>query len=97
MMAFTRWYAGDTRGALAVAGTAIARAAQVGHRRAEMIGHDAAFFCSHALMNFSAALPHAEASLALAQRQDRGAALSRRRFSDPVATASVASRGIMSR
>jgi hypothetical protein len=44
MMAFTQWYAGDTRGALAVADTAIARAARVGHRRAEMVGHHAAFF-----------------------------------------------------
>ena len=45
MMAFTQWFAGDTRGALAVADRGIARAAQVGHRRADMVGHHAAFFC----------------------------------------------------
>jgi len=74
MMAFTQWFAGDTRGAVAVADTAIALAARVGHRRAEMIGHHAAFFCRHALMDFEAALRHAEAALTLAQQ------LSARRF-----------------
>jgi tetratricopeptide (TPR) repeat protein len=68
MMAFTQWFAGDTRGALAVADTAIARAARVGHRRAEMIGHHAAFFCQHALMDFETAFRHAEAALTLAQQ-----------------------------
>jgi tetratricopeptide (TPR) repeat protein len=68
MMAFTQWFAGDTKGALAVADTAIARAARVGHRRAEMIGHHAAFFCRHALMEFEAAVRHAEAALTLAQQ-----------------------------
>ena len=34
MTAFTQWFAGDTSGAVAVADTAIARAARVGHRRA---------------------------------------------------------------
>src|SRR3984893_7645429 len=68
MMAFTQWFAGDARGALAVAHTAIARAARVGHRRAEMIGHHAAFFCRHALMDFGAAFRHAEAALTLAQQ-----------------------------
>jgi class 3 adenylate cyclase/tetratricopeptide (TPR) repeat protein len=68
MMAFTQWFAGDTRGALVVADTAIARAARVGHRRAEMVGHHAAFFCRHALMDFEAALRHAEAALTLAQQ-----------------------------
>jgi tetratricopeptide (TPR) repeat protein len=68
MMAFTQWFAGDTKGALAVADTAIARAARVGHRRAEMIGHHAAFFCRHALMEFEAAVGHAEAALTLAQQ-----------------------------
>jgi tetratricopeptide (TPR) repeat protein len=68
MMAFTQWFAGDTRGALAVADAAIARAARVGHRRAEMIGHHAAFFCRHALMEFGAAFQHAEAALTLSQQ-----------------------------
>jgi len=68
MTAFTQWFAGDTRGAVAVADTAIARAVLVGHRRAEMIGHHAAFFCRHALMDFEAASRHAEAALTLAQQ-----------------------------
>src|SRR6202008_2457123 len=68
MMAFTQWYAGDTRGALAVADAAIDRAARVGHRRAEMIGHHAAFFCRHALMDLEAASRHAEAALTVAQQ-----------------------------
>jgi class 3 adenylate cyclase/tetratricopeptide (TPR) repeat protein len=74
MMAFTQWFAGDTIGALEVADTAIARAARVGHRRAEMIGHHAAFFCRHALMDFERASRHAEAALTLAKQ------LSARRF-----------------
>jgi tetratricopeptide (TPR) repeat protein len=68
MMAFTQWFAGDTRGALAVADAAIKSAARVGHRRAEMIGHHAAFFCRHALMDFEAAVVHADAALILAQQ-----------------------------
>jgi class 3 adenylate cyclase/tetratricopeptide (TPR) repeat protein len=68
MMAFTRFFSGDTRGALAVAETAIARAALAGHRRAEMIGHHAAFFCRHALTEFEAAARHAAAALSLAQQ-----------------------------
>ena len=68
MMAFTQWFAGDTKGALTVANTAIARAARVGHRRAEMIGHHAAFFCWHALMDFEAAVRHAKAAMTLAQQ-----------------------------
>jgi class 3 adenylate cyclase/tetratricopeptide (TPR) repeat protein len=68
MMAFTQWFAGDTRGALAVADSAIALAARVGHRRAEMIGHHAAFFCRHALMDVEGAFRHAEAALTLAQQ-----------------------------
>ena len=68
MMAFTQWFAGDTRGALAVADAAIDRAARVGHRRAEMVGHHAAFFCRHALMDFEGACRDAEAALTLAQQ-----------------------------
>jgi tetratricopeptide (TPR) repeat protein len=68
MMAFTRWYAGDTRGALADADAAIESAARVGHRRAEMVGHHAAFFCRHSLKDFPAAHLHAEAAMALAQQ-----------------------------
>jgi tetratricopeptide (TPR) repeat protein len=68
MMAFTQWFAGDTRGALAVADTAIDRAVRVGHRRAEMVGHHAAFFCRHALMEFNTGLRNAESALTLAQQ-----------------------------
>jgi hypothetical protein len=68
MMAFTRWYAGDTRGALADADAAIESAARVGHRRAEMVGHHAAFFCRHSLKDFSAAHLHAEAAMVLARQ-----------------------------
>jgi len=68
MMAFTRWYAGDTRGALADAEAAIESAARVGHRRAEMVGHHAAFFCRHSLKDFPAAHLHAEAAMALARQ-----------------------------
>ena len=73
MMAFTQWFAGDTRGALAVAEAAIKSAASTGHRRAEMIGHHAAFFCRHALMDFEAAVVHADAALILAQQLGAGA------------------------
>jgi hypothetical protein len=73
MMAFTRWFAGDTRGALTDADAAIESAARVGHRRAEMVGHHAAFFCRHALMDFTTAHLHAEAALALARQLGPGA------------------------
>jgi hypothetical protein len=68
MMALTRWFAGDTRGALADADAAIESAARVGHRRAEMVGHHAAFFCRHSLTDFAAAHLHSEAALALARQ-----------------------------
>ncbi|HEX4186250.1 MAG TPA: AAA family ATPase, partial [Stellaceae bacterium] len=68
MMAFTQWFAGDTRAGLAVADAAIKSAARAGHRRAEMIGHHAAFFCRHALTDFDAAVAHADAALMLAQQ-----------------------------
>jgi hypothetical protein len=41
--AITRWYTGDAAGALDDALAAIATAAKVGHQRAEMIGHHAAY------------------------------------------------------
>ena len=68
MTAFTQWFAGDARGALAVADAAINSAAKVGQRRAEMVGHHAAFFCRHALMDFATASIHADAALRLAQQ-----------------------------
>ena len=45
MAALTRWYTGDLAGALDDALAAIAAAAKVGHQRAEIIGHHAAYFC----------------------------------------------------
>jgi tetratricopeptide (TPR) repeat protein len=68
MAAFTQWVGGDTRSAVAVADAAIALAARVGHRRAEMIAHYVASQCRHALMDFEAASRHAEAILTLAQQ-----------------------------
>src|ERR1700726_4237872 len=68
MMAFTRWFAGDTRGALVDAEAAIASAARGGNRRAAMIGHHPAFFCRPALTDFPATQPHAEAALSLARQ-----------------------------
>jgi tetratricopeptide (TPR) repeat protein len=68
MMAFTRWLTGDARGALLDADAAIAAAARVGHRRAEMIGHHAAFFCLHALMDLDRAASEADAALSLSRQ-----------------------------
>ncbi len=68
MAAFTLWFSGDARAAVAEADAAIAAAARVGHRRAAMIAHHAAFFCRHALMDLDAASGHAEASATLARQ-----------------------------
>ena len=68
LVSFTRWFAGDTRGALADAEEAIAVARRVGHQRAEMVGHTVAWHCRHSLMNFDAAREHAEAALALSRQ-----------------------------
>jgi hypothetical protein len=46
---------------------AIAAAAQVGHQRAEMIGHHAAYFCRREMLD-AAASNHVEEALTLAQR-----------------------------
>jgi hypothetical protein len=66
LVSFTRWFAGDTRGALADAEEAIAAARRVGHQRAEMVGHTVASHCRHSLMNFDT--EHAEAALALSRQ-----------------------------
>jgi tetratricopeptide (TPR) repeat protein len=68
MAAITRWYAADTRAALAEAQAAIAAAAEIGHRRAEAIAHHGAYQQSHALMHFDAALAHADRALLLARQ-----------------------------
>jgi hypothetical protein len=68
MMAFTQWCASDTRSAVAVVDAAIALAARVGQRRAEMIAHYVAFQCRFALMDFEASSRHAETTLTLTQQ-----------------------------
>jgi tetratricopeptide (TPR) repeat protein len=68
MAAITRWYTGDSLGALDNALAAIAAAATVGHQRAEMIGHHAAYFCRREMLEVDAASNHVEEALTLAQR-----------------------------
>ena len=70
MMAFTQWLVGDTRGALGEALAAIAAATRVGHLRAQMIAHHAAYLCRHSLTEWPEAWGHAEAALALARQLD---------------------------
>ncbi len=74
MLALTRWFAGDTRGALAEALTAVAAAERAAQRRACMVAHHAAYFCCHSLLDLAGARTHAEAAEALARE------LSARRF-----------------
>ncbi len=80
MAAIACWYGGDGHKALVDARTAIEVAAQIGHRRGETIGHHGAYQFSHALMDFDAALRHAERALELA-RQLAGPAGARARRS----------------
>jgi class 3 adenylate cyclase/tetratricopeptide (TPR) repeat protein len=68
MAAFTQWFAGDIRGSLGEAMDAIGAAAKVGHVRAEMIAHHAAYFCQHALTDFDSAWDHAAKALSIARR-----------------------------
>jgi tetratricopeptide (TPR) repeat protein len=68
MAAFTRWFAGETKEALDEALEAIDAAKRVGHKRAEMVAHHAAYFCLHALQQFELAVEHATRSLLLAQQ-----------------------------
>lgn len=68
MMAFTRCFAHGAREALADACEAIAAAARIGHLRAKMVAHHAAWFCRHSLMEFDAAWEDAEAALALSRQ-----------------------------
>ena len=68
MMAFTRWFAAGARQALADACDAIAAAARIGHLRARMVAHHAAWFCRHELMGLDAAGEHAEAALSLSRQ-----------------------------
>jgi class 3 adenylate cyclase/tetratricopeptide (TPR) repeat protein len=68
MAAFTRWFAGEIDGALADARAAIEAAKLVGHKRAEMVAHHAAYFCLHDRAEFDAAAKHATQSLLIAQQ-----------------------------
>jgi class 3 adenylate cyclase/tetratricopeptide (TPR) repeat protein len=68
MAAITRWYTAESSGALDDALSAIAAAAKVGHQRAEMIGHHAAYFCRREMFETEAASNHVEEALTLAQR-----------------------------
>ena len=68
MMALARWFVGDTRAALDEALGSIAAAARVGHLRAQMIAHHAAYFCCHSLTDWPEAWGHAERSLVLARQ-----------------------------
>jgi tetratricopeptide (TPR) repeat protein len=67
MAAITRWYTSESAGALDDALAAIAAAAKVGHQRAEMIGHHAAYFCRREMLELEAAADHVEKALTLAQ------------------------------
>jgi class 3 adenylate cyclase/tetratricopeptide (TPR) repeat protein len=67
MAAFARWLIGDTREALVEAREAIDGARRVGHKRAEMIAHHAAYFCLESLAQFELAADHAMQSLLLAR------------------------------
>ena len=68
MLAFTQWFAGETREAMAQALAAIDAAAAVGQLRARTIAHHAAFFCCQSLCDGPAAFHHAEAALELARQ-----------------------------
>jgi hypothetical protein len=68
MAAFTRWFAGETMEALKEAREAIAAARRVGHKRAEMVAHHAAYFCLETLAQFDLAADHVMQSLLLAQQ-----------------------------
>jgi class 3 adenylate cyclase/tetratricopeptide (TPR) repeat protein len=68
MMAVTRWFSGDARQALDGACEAIGAATRIGHLRARMIAHHAAWFCRHELMEFDAAWEDAKAALSLARQ-----------------------------
>jgi len=68
MAAITRWFAGETREALGQARDAIDQAKRIGHKRAELLAHNAAYICLHGLAEFAAAADHASHSLLLARQ-----------------------------
>jgi predicted ATPase/class 3 adenylate cyclase len=68
MLAVTRWYCGETAGALADALEAIDAAAKVAHRRAEAVSHHVAYVCRHSLMDLAPAWENVRVALALAEQ-----------------------------
>lgn len=68
MMAFARMFSGTMSESLELAEQAIYIATRVGHLRGKMIGHHAAWWCRHALMDFATAREDAEAALALSRQ-----------------------------
>lgn len=68
MLAYTQWLVGDTRGALVEALAGIVAAERVGHHRARLVAHHAAYSCCHSLLDLSGAWGHAENALALARQ-----------------------------
>ena len=68
MAAITRWYAQGSDEALEDSLAAIAAAGRVGHRRAEMIAHHAAYFCRHALADIARAWSHVDQALVLSRQ-----------------------------
>jgi tetratricopeptide (TPR) repeat protein len=82
LAAFTRWLTGEIDAALEDSRAAIAFAKRIGHRRAEMIAHHAAYFCLHdrAELDAERSTPNSRCSLlnsckhrALRQRHWRSA------------------------
>jgi len=68
MLAFMRFFAGETRAALVEALAAIEMATKVGHRKAQAIAHHAAYHARHALGEFAAAQASVDAALELARQ-----------------------------
>jgi class 3 adenylate cyclase/tetratricopeptide (TPR) repeat protein len=68
MFAFTLFFAGETRAALAEALAAIEMAGKVGHRRAQTIAHHAAYNARHSLGELKAARTNVDAAMELARQ-----------------------------
>jgi len=68
MRAMTAYSAGRTKAALEDALAGVSGALTIGHRRAQMVAHHAAFHCLHALTEWAQASAHAESALAIARQ-----------------------------
>jgi hypothetical protein len=68
MAAWSRWFAGDTAGALSEAALGVDNARAIGHLRAEAIAHHIGFQARRGLEELPAARHHAERALDLARR-----------------------------